>query len=326
MVANTGPDAALDRVGDGQSFKPGSRGEQLSLEVSKYQALRDRADLTAADPRSTPAERDNAQAQRNDLDHELKALRRDLADLDHDPAAFNQLSSDPVEVKRPARVWLDPNGKLPRDVSARASFDRLQTGAAKQFPNAERVTLDKDSTLTLTDGTKVRSFGDHTNVLRRFTDPVSEGGYGGAVFHDRATDTVIVAVNMARESTPNVVSRVEVPFARNAEGEWRADFSQNSVYRTRIDPNLEATRRIHFKAANNKLAEAWRQDPSIKESLKLSDPVAKTVEDSEPFSPDPYTWHHINGGGDIELIDAAIHGFFLHRGGILEWQGRGNAQ
>lgn len=41
-----------------------------------------------------------------------------------------------MEVKPSARTLLDRHGKLPRDPSAEASFNRLQTSVGKAFPNA----------------------------------------------------------------------------------------------------------------------------------------------------------------------------------------------
>jgi hypothetical protein len=129
---------------------------------------------------------------------------------------------------------------------------------------------------------------------------------------------MILAVNMRSNTNPNLVDRVEVPYTPTKDG-WRPDFSKYSPYSTKIDPKLEADEPLHFGAANKKLAADWARDPSIKVRVGLSPRWATSVERGKQASPDPYTWHHINNKGDIQLVDSAIHGLFLHDGGFMDW-------
>jgi len=116
------------------------------------------------------------------------------------------------------------------------------------------------------------------------------------------------------------VKRFEVPYVRNANGEWRADFSTLSpTPKVRIDPKLEKIRGTHFRAANLKLAKRFKKNPSLVRRLNLSKEVLANVKAGERYSPTPYTWDHANGNGDMVLIDSDIHGLFLHQGGFFEW-------
>lgn len=178
-------------------------------------------------------------------------------------------------------------------------------------------------TYTLADGeVTAKSGGTGSSDLRKVLRPIDEGGWGGAVFHDPATDTMILAVNLRTNRDPGVLDRVEVPYARNADGEWRADFSSVAAYRTSIDPELPKIRDIHFARANRQLSAELRHDLDLNARLGLAPKERAVVDAGQGFSPEPYTWHHVNGGGDMELVDEAIHSFFPHYGGFNEWTDR----
>lgn len=324
MIANSGVEGVMRRAfGDPNAYPPGTRGEEVSLEVAKHESLVREFDTQLARTDLAPADRTALQRARDDAAFDLNGYRTELATIRANPALGNATGVGHVDIKRSAQHWLDPNATVPRDASAQTSFAALRTNVASDFPNAQRVQLDPTGGLTLADGTTIRNFGDRTNRLDRFVQPQADGGYGGALFYDRASNTVIAAVNMRSEANPNLVTRVEVPFARNAQGEWRADFSRLAPYATRIDPNLPPDRLEHFEAANQNLRTDMAGDSSIATRLGLSPTGQQQVANATTRSPEPYTWHHVNGSGDMQLIDSAIHGFFLHNGGFSEWAGRG---
>jgi len=211
---------------------------------------------------------------------------------------------------------------LPRSASALASWDHLQTSIKTRYKDAHPINVDRNGA-TLPDGTRIANTGGDgekggTN-LYRFVLPQSEGGYGGRVFYDADSGHLILTANARTAANQDLVERIEVPYVRNANDDWRADFSAYSKFDTRIDPSLAKSRSKHFAEANKNLAEAWKKDPSLKERLGLDEDVVALVNGGSGKSPKPYTWNHVNGEGDIQLVDSLIHGLFLHEGGIAEW-------
>ena len=320
MVTNSGAQGVMRRVfGDPNAYPPGSRGEEASLEVAKHEALLTAYDAKLATPGLSAADRNALVEAQDDARFELSSFRGDLDDIKANPALGREPGMGTVDVKQSARHWLDPDNLVPRDALAKSSFAALRTGVAGDYPAAQRATLNGDGTLTLADGSTIRNFGSRTNPLHRFSDPQSAGGYGGALFYDRASNTVIASINMRTAANSDVVTRVEVPFKQTAAGEWRADFTQNAPYKTAIDPNMIKDRAEHFKAANQNLRDALAADPTLAGKLGLNADGAAAVQSARGASPAPYTWHHVDGGGQIWLVDSAIHGVFLHTGGFSEW-------
>lgn len=326
LLRAAGPDGALGRAATGQGFKPGSYGEQVSFEAAKHQALIDHYDQALKDPKLSSADRETLTTQRAGAAHDLAFYRAQQADI----AAHPEVGQGPaagdgaIDVKEKRTHWLDPGDTVPRAASATAAWDHLQTPLANKYPDAKPVAVGRDG-VTLPDGSRVSNTGGDGRKgginLYQFAAPQSKGGYGGQVFYDAKSGALVLAANMRTKTSPQSVQRVEAPYSRNAVGQWRADFSQYSKYRTAIDPGLPAARDGHFSAANQNLARDWKADPSIKARLHLSPGVAAAVEAGKPVSPSPYTWHHMDGDGHIELVDSAIHELFLHTGGFSEWGG-----
>ena len=320
LIANGGAGGVMRRTfGDESAYRPGTRGEEVSLEVAKHQSLLDQYETQLRSSGLTEADRAALTRAQDDARFELRAYTRELNQIRDNRTLGDTPAFGSIDVKQSAQHWLDPSNSVVRDDLAQTSFARLRTGVAGDFPAAQRVALNRDGTLTLSDGTRIRNFGPRTNSLERFVTPQAEGGYGGALFYDRATDTVIAAVNMRTAGNEGSVTRVEVPYSRNAAGEWRADFSQQAPYRTSIDPNMVRVRSEHFMAANQNLRAAMTLDPTLAGRLGLTDAGANAVRFATGTSPAPYTWHHVDGGGQIWLVDSAVHGLFLHTGGFSEW-------
>ena len=110
----------------------------------------------------------------------------------------------------------------------------------------------------------------------------------------------------------------------NVNGDWRADFSHHNKIddsdSIRLSDDLAHDRKSHFSDANKKLAAMLDIEPELKDSLDLDKLVLKLVKEGANISPKPYTWHHVNGNGEMMLVDAYIHGMFTHTGGFSEMQ------
>ena len=320
LISNAGAEGAMKRAfGSADAYRPGTRGEEVSLEVAKHEALLGALDARLNAAGLSDADRTALTRAQGDTRFELSAYRNELAAIKADPALGRAAGTGSIDVKQSAQHWLDPAGSVSRDALAQTSFAGLRTGVAADFPNAQRVTLNRNGSLTLADGSEITNFGPRTNTLQRIVDPQSAGGYGGAVFYDRASNTVIAAVNMRTAGNAGSVTRVEVPFAKNAAGEWRADFTQLAPFKTAIQPALIRDRGEHFKAANQNLRDALASDPTLAGRLGLTPEGLAAVRSASGTSPAPFTWHHVDGGGRIWLVDSAVHGLFLHTGGFSEW-------
>lgn len=327
LISNGGAGGAMRRAfGSEDAFRPGTRGEAVSLEVTKHEALLDRIDTRLREGGLSEPDRAALTRDAADTRFELRAHQRELNQIRADRTLGEAPAAGSIDVKQSAQHWLDPTNQVGRDDLARTSFARLRTDVAQDFPDAQRAALGANGTLTLSDGTQIRNFGARTNPLERFAAPQADGGYGGALFYDRATDTVIAAVNMRTAANDASVTRVEVPFTRNAAGEWRADFTQVAPYKTSIDPNMIRDRAEHFKAANQNLRDAMQRDPTLATRLGLTGAGLDAVRLANGTSPAPYTWHHVDGGGRIWLVDSAVHGLFLHTGGFSEWGAGGTVR
>lgn len=326
MITNSGVEGVMRRAfGDPAAYRPGTRGEEVSLEVAKHEALLTTIDARLKQPGLSETDRGALIRDREDTNFELGGYRGDLAEIQANRALGNQPGLGQVDVKQSAQHWLDPSNTLPRDALASTSFAALRTGVAADYPAAQRATLNANGSLTLANGSDISNFGARTNRLTQIVKPQSEGGYGGALFYDRATNTVIASVNMRTAADSGTVTRVEVPYRQNAAGEWRADFTRAAPYKTSIDPNLVKDRPEHFKAANQNLRDALAADSTLAARLGLSPEGLAAVQGARGTSPAPYTWHHVNGGGQIWLVDSAVHGLFLHTGGFSEWAPGGTA-
>ena len=139
------------------------------------------------------------------------------------------------------------------------------------------------------------------------------------MFFSAKSGHLILAVNARTAVNPNLVERVEVPYVRNTNSEWRTDFSAISPYSTEISPNLKKARNGHFIEANKKLRNELKNNEDLRTRLNLSDKAMEIVNGTEGISPKPYTWDHVNGQGKMSLVDSWIHGLFLHEGGFSEW-------
>lgn len=329
LITNGGIEGATRRlVGRTDAYPAGSFGEGTVIEVVKHEFLLAEARGRAADPSLPGAARELAARDVVELEHALDSYRQDLEAVRTSPEHALAPGPDSIDVKRPSayRVGRGEPG-LPRTAAADLPLDRIADPAlAARFPDAVPVTLadlGPGFTHTLSSGeVTAKSGGRGSSDLRKVLRPVDEGGWGGAVFHDPATDTMIVAVNIRTNRAPDVLDRVEVPYARDANGNWRADFSGVTAFDTTIDPTLPADRDAHFEEANLELSERLATDPALTTRLGLSAEVRAVVDAGRGASPEPYTWHHVDGGGRIQLVDEGIHAFFPHYGGFSEWQGR----
>lgn len=198
----------------------------------------------------------------------------------------------------------------PRTGTDTTTTTGLRTDLRTEFPNAQRVTLDNRGLFNGVDNA-----GPNAPLFQRWLDR------GGEVYYDRVSDTYVYAITMETRGNPGTMQRVEVPYRLDANGNRRADFSAYSTFNTSIDPNLAADRALHFREANRDLTAAMEANPALRGRLGLSDDVYRMVTKEPPDgrSPSPFTWHHVDGGGRMMLVDQAIHQRFSHFGGFSEW-------
>lgn len=330
LITNGGIEGSLARfLGAGERYPPNTFGETVLAEVSKHVQLLDTARARAADPTLSPVEQRAARREVADLESDLAYHMADLEILRAHPEEGFRPDADSIDRKLPRNRLIGKGESVPMTDAAQRPFDAVVDPTLRsRYPDAVPVRLEDLTNgvrFTLSDGTETTKTGGHGSTdLRKVLRPTSQNGLGGGVFHDPATDTMIVAVNMRSEANPDMLDRVEVPYTRDAAGVWRADFSHLSAYTTRIDPTLPNDRDLHFETANGNLRrrlaeDAARGDPTLERRLNLNDYERGVVEGEKPSSPKPYTWHHVDGSGEIMLVDAQIHGFFPHYGGINEW-------
>jgi len=325
LLSNGNTGAALQRFfGASDAYPPRSFGESTAVEIAKHESLIESLQTQLDSGNLAPAQANDARQIMAEYQFELRNFQADLAHIQANPEAGFAAGPDSIDVKRSNafRVGADQDG-LTLTAQAQLPFDTIASSSLQdQFPNATRVQLDDlntDLSLTLSDGTNITKTGEHGNRLAQILRPVEQGGWGGAVFHDTATDTLIVSVNMQRTGSEGTLDRVEVSFARNDQGEWRVDFGDNVAYANQIDPDLARNRKLHFKEANLLLSAELATNPTLEAQLNLGTVERALVDNGQRVSPAPYTWHHVNGGGDMQLVNEAIHSFFNHAGGFSEW-------
>ena len=159
-----------------------------------------------------------------------------------------------------------------------------------------------------------------------------QGVVDGRVFVDDKSGTVILSANVATQDGM-LLQRVEIPYKRNADGEWRADFraydmltrtghgNEVTVEPFHPDGTVESDKQMrsrHFSEANDQLAKIWKVDPDNAIKTSLSEGAVKAVKGRKGVSPGTYTWHHVDAQGNMQLVDHRIHQLFLHKGGIKE--------
>lgn len=326
LLSNGNTGGALQRMfGATDAYPPGSFGEATAVEVVKHndmiaslQSQIDNGDIRDA---NLPGARQTLA----DYQFELNSYRADLAHIRANPEAGFADGPGSVDVKRSNAYRVGAGeDSLTLTAAARLPFDNIATPSLReQFPNATRIGLDDlnaDLSLTLSDGSTITKTGENGNRLVQILRPVEDGGWGGALFHDAATDTLIVSVNMRETGAESRLDRVEVSFSRNADNEWRIDFGEHAVYSTSIDPRLTRERGLHFREANKILSEDLSNNPQLADNLALSPLERQIIDLGQRTSPAPYTWHHVNGDGDMQLVNEGIHAFFNHSGGYSEWQ------
>ena len=294
------------RATDGVEFSPNTRGEELAIEVSKHQALEGSykveidAGNTALQPRLEQVQ--------NDLDTYQGML--DVARAD--PAIGNQPALGYVDVKqsRQTMTTLKDGGVRP-DTTGLPLDEITDVSLKSGYPNVQHIGKEGYPGL---DGIKISNLGVDLSQNGSFRS------VGGQIFVDVESETVILAVNMVTRVDGNSLDRVEVPY-KKVKGEWRADFNNhdvlNGVDTIRLSPGLAHDRSDHFSDANKKLAELIATKPDLQEKLGFSDDQVKMLK-FDDSSPGPYTWHHVNGEGDMMLVDTNVHDMFTHTGGFSE--------
>ncbi|TWI35675.1 HNH endonuclease [Paracoccus sulfuroxidans] len=79
----------------------------------------------------------------------------------------------------------------------------------------------------------------------------------------------------------------------------------------------------HFREANEQVAKALENDPSLADRMGLTPEQVQFFKDGKNFnqSPPDLTWNHHQDAGKMELVDREIHSTFPHTGGMAIWGG-----
>lgn len=327
LLSNGNTGAAMQRFfGFSDAYPARSFGEATAVEIAKHEQLIDSLNTQLSNGDIPASQVPAAEQTLADYQFELRNYQADLAHIRANPEVGFATGPDSIDVKKTNafRVGFEAED-LTRTPAAELPFDTIVSpDLQQQFPDATRVEyndLNADLSLTLSDGTTISKTGDQGNRLAQILRPVEQGGWGGAVFHDTATDTLIVSVNIRKTGAVEILDRVEVSFARNDAGEWRVDFGDHVVYSNQIDSGLAPVRRTHFAEANRILSAELSGDADLEALLDLGTLERSAVDSGAGVSPQPYTWHHVDGDGNMQLVNEAIHSFFNHAGGFSEWRG-----
>ncbi len=339
MITNSGAVAQLRYAmsKNGKSFAPGSRGEGAMLEVAKHQRIVSLLESDLSAGRVAAADRPAAQVELDQYRIALRGYELELATMRTDPRLAAQPGTGDVWAqKTPNRAWLGLGPDAVRAASADVPMTQLTGPLSARYPQARPLVV-VDGMVDIPGVGQTNKLGLGAFNIERFTRAQDQGGLGGSLFYDPVSKNVIAAINMTRSTEPNMVRRVEVPYARDATtGEWRADFSRYARFSTRIPADLPRNEKVHFEAANIEL-KARLADPNLppldlgltdkgQQAIDRSGPSPNKKANPEGSSPEPYTWHHVNGNGDIILVDAAIHALFSHKGGFSEWSAGGTRE
>ena len=322
LASNQGLNGSAYRAMSGEhTFMPGTRGEEVHFEVAKHESLVSHYETAVTGGATELAPR-------------LEQLRGDLA---NHRADLDDISANPVLGELPARgqidqrptnaalVTLAPGGTT--HSSAMTPRDVLQPDMLKSFPDARL--LDQSETVTI-DGKQVTNLGGVNLYNFRNADA------DGRVFYDGKSDTLILSTNVAVGDGGMLLKCIEIPYAQNPNGEWRADFTNYDALsvsghggeikisplhpdKTKIESENQMRTR-HFREANLQLSALLSNDPNLNSLLKLNSESLELVNANIGSSPAPYTYHHENIAGTLQLIDRNVHWLFQHSGGITEMQ------
>ena len=307
MISNQGVNGALFRASNGTEFSPNTRGEELAVEVSKHRALE-------------TSYQNEIDAGNTHLQPQLEQIQGALANYQ---GMLDVARANPDVANGPALGYVD--AKVDREVMTTVADGGMRSQTADlpinvitdaslnaRYPNAQYVGADEALQIN---GETISNLGVDLSANKSFREA------GGEVFVDADSNTVILAVNMVTSRDGSKLTRVEVPYEK-INGEWRADFSRHDelgTHQIRLADGLPIIRGSHFKDANIQLSKLMDNNSGLQLKLGFSEEMSGKIEiGNRGKSPKPYTWHHVNGEGDMMLVDSFIHDMFTHKGGMAE--------
>ena len=291
------------------NYKPGTRGEEVHFEVAKHESLVAHYETEVAGGAVELAPR------LEQLRGDLTAHKTDLAEIHANPASGELPAIGRIDVKQSREVMtaVPPDGTLLP--SSKLFSNEIADPALRSiYPNVRHI--ETGDTLTV-NGEKISNLGVDLTASGSFRK------HGGQVFVDDQSGTVILSVNMVTRANPKQLERVEVPYQKNNDGKWRADFSRhdklsNSGANIRISEGVANNRTAHFSDANKQLTSLLEKNLQLKLNLALNGVDLNLVKAAVGDSPTPYTYHHSNSDGDLMLVDTNIHDMFTHTGGMAD--------
>lgn len=321
LAANQGVYGVAYRALMGEhNYKPNTRGEEVHFEVAKHEQLVSHFEVAVANGAT------DLQPKLDGFRNDLATNKAELAETRVNPDMANAPAHGQIDSRASNSELVTLKGNGTKAPSSSTSRDILQPNLQARYPDA--TLLGKNEPLVINGETVTNLNGPKVENFQ--SSPVN-----GRVFVDEKTGTVILSANVATGKGGTLLERIEIPYSQNAKGEWRADFSDHNLltksglnFEIKVNPlNLEGKVESkgvmssrHFKEANLQLSNLWSGDPdnSIKRALKPQ--VISLVNDGAKRSPGPFTWHHVDAEGNMQLVDRRIHELFKHKGGIGEIQ------
>ncbi len=356
LVTNDGASGAMRRAfGKSDAYAPGSRGEETALEVTKHQALVSALEGRQTSGKLSPAETAESTAMLQHYRRDLAVFERELADIRANPELGKEPGFNRVDGRKiAAQAQLDdpthPITDGPRAQIPRVGTPFELTPAVKaRFPDAVEMTpanLQGDKlvyggkTIGENGGPNAPKFKEWFEVdaaRKPLTDPESLRLYGGKVFYDPKSDTVIYAGNIPTARDNFTRQFVEIPYVRDmaqAGVVREPDFGRFAVETVQIVADPKGNRTADFKASNVELLKTLTPekisrlglDADAVAMIRRSTESAKTV---GAESPGNYTWHHDKfvagapGEIKVQLVDHDIHAILTHRGTVSKTKAGG---
>jgi hypothetical protein len=185
-------------------------------------------------------------------------------------------------------------------------------GKKNKFPDAKEIELNSKGQFKDKNGNLRTNAGPNAPDIKKWKEN------GGTVKYDEATDTVIYGktVKTAKGKEP-----VEVPYKKGPPDNKRyPDFSEYSEQQVNIkmtgkkEVDIEPPEGGDFSSAWKALEKQKGGDEVHKYGIKRRTGGKRTGV-YQNKNPRGKTWHHVQDGKTMQLIDSSIHSSFTHKGG-----------
>jgi hypothetical protein len=356
LVTNDGTSGAMRRAFEkADAYLPGSRGEETALEVTKHRALISALEGRQASGKLNPADTAESTAMLQQYRKDLAVFERELADIRANPELGKEPGLNRVDGRKiAAQAQLDDPTHAVTD-GPRAQIPKVGTpfeltpALKARFPDAVEMTSANLQGDKLVYGGKIVGENGGPNApkfkewfevdaaRKPLTDPETLRLYGGKVFYDLKSDTVIYAGNIPTARDNFTRQFVEIPYVRDiaqAGVVREPDFSRFALETVQIIADPKGNRTADFKASNAELLKTLTPEKINRLGLDADDVamIRRSTESAKTVgaeSPGNYTWHHDKfvagapGEIKVQLVDHDIHAILTHRGTVSKTKAGG---